>query len=106
MAICDVLIAVDSVNKDIIAEAIEAVDHTVEVCEGHTFFILKDIEMDLKKDRSLVSVNGALEEIGEQNYSFVRADLLAKTMRISGNPMKFGVKALLTYGEPKKQPLH
>ena len=106
MAICDVLIAVDSVNKDIIAEAIVAVDHTVEVCEGQTFFVIKDIEMDLKKDMSLVSINGALEELGEQNYSFVRADLLSKTMRITGNPMKFGVKALLTYGEPNKQPLH
>lgn len=106
MAICDVLIAVDSVNKDIIAEAIEAVDHTVEECEGHTFFVMKDIEMDLKKDMSLVSMNGALEELGEQNYSFVRADLLTKTMRITGNPSKFGVKALLTYGEPKQRPLH
>ena len=106
MAICDVLIAVDSANKDIIAEAIEAVDHTVEVCKDHTFFIMKEVELDLKKDLSMVSINGALEEIGEQNYSFVRADLLAKTMRISGNPMKFGVKALLTYGEPEKQPLH
>jgi len=100
MAICDVLIAVDSVDEDIIAEAISEVAHTVETYEGQTFFTLKDIEMDLKKDRSLISINGALEELGEQNYSFVRADILSKTMRITGNPVKFGMKALLTYGGP------
>ena len=102
MAICDVLIAVDDVDQDIIAEAISEVAHKVESYEGQTFFTLKEIEMDLKKDKSLVSINGALEELGEDNYSFVRADLLSKTMRITGNPVKFGMKALLTYGAPKQ----
>jgi len=100
MSICDVLIAVDDINQDIIAEAISEVSHQVETYKGQTFFTLKDIEMDLKKDLSLVSINGALEELGEDNYSYVRADILSKTLRITGNPVKFGMKALLTYGGP------
>tara|TARA_R110000744_G_scaffold259918_2_gene374983 strand:+ start:3234 stop:3362 length:129 start_codon:yes stop_codon:yes gene_type:complete len=38
MSICDVLIAVDNVNKDIVSEAIYEANYSVEVCEDQTSF--------------------------------------------------------------------
>ena len=64
MSICDVLIAVDNVNKDIVSEAIYEANYSVEVCEDQTFFLLSDIETDLSIDKSLMSIQGALDEIG------------------------------------------
>jgi|TARA_R110000823_G_scaffold280662_5_gene398853 hypothetical protein len=106
MSICDVLIAVDNVNKDIVSEAIYEANYSVEVCEDQTFFLLSDIETDLSIDKSLMSIQGALDEIGEKNYSFVRANIVDNSMTITGNPRKFGVKAILKYGVPKSEELH
>ena len=64
MAICDLLIAVDSADKDIIAEALYETDFSVEFCEGQAFFSIPEVETDLSLDTSLISVSGALEEVG------------------------------------------
>lgn len=106
MAIYDLLIAVDNVNKDIVSESIYEVDHTVEVHEGHTFFTFKEVEVNPKIDLSFVSMEGALDEIGEENYALAMANLATKTLVISGNPQKFGMQAILNYGVPPEEFIH
>jgi len=106
MAICDVLIAVDNVNKDIISEAIYEVSHSVEVCDGHTFFTFKSVEVDLTKDLAFVSISGALDELGTVNYALAIANNNTKSLVLTGSPYKYGIQAILSYGTPSEQNIH
>jgi hypothetical protein len=103
---CDVLIGVDNANKDLISEVLYDCSYTVEVCEGQTFFFLEDIETDLDVDSSLISLDGALDEIGYKNYCISTANINLNCLIIEGNPQKFGVQAVLKYGNAKPDKLH
>jgi len=102
----DVLIAVDSVNKDIIAEAIFELSHRVDVQDGHTFFVFDDVEWDVTKDHSLISIQGALDEIGKDGYAFVRSSYVDHALQMEGNLAKFGVKGYVTYGSSRSEVTH
>ena len=98
---CDLLIGVDSDDKEIISEVLYDCSYGVEVCDDQTFFLIEDVETDLEIDSSLISLSGALDEIGEENYSIVTANIDLNSLIIEGNPRKFSVQAILSYGNSK-----
>ena len=106
MSICDLLIAVDNADKEIVTEALYHTDFSVEFCESQAFFTIPEVETDLSLDNSLISMQGSLDEIGEDNYAVVTVELLNNSLSIRGNPHKFGIRALLMYGNMAAEALH
>ena len=104
MSICDVLIGVDNVNKDIVSESIYELTYSIQVNNGQSFFTIMDVETDPKISLGLVSLNGALEELGATDYAMAVSNLENRTLVFAGNPDRYGMKAILTYGIDQEEP--